>query len=39
MGARLHAKGSAKLVWVDMTTGKSSAIPARIVALAREARE
>jgi acyl-CoA thioester hydrolase len=34
---RLCARGTAKLVWVDMATGKSSPIPARIVSLARAA--
>ena len=34
---RLCATGTAKIVWVDMATGKSSPIPARVAALARTA--
>lgn len=37
-GERLCANGTAKLVWVTLATGKSSPIPARIVALATRAR-
>jgi acyl-CoA thioester hydrolase len=34
-GERMCASGTAKIVWVDMATGKSSPLPARVAALAR----
>lgn len=37
-GERKHASGTAKIVWVEMATGRSSPIPARIAAIARTSR-